>query len=359
MLTTLWPRAQSIGRRYTDLVESSFPTVSARSIQPLLARLTAVGIDVDSLLRESGIDSAMLNDAETRIPHASAVTLWRKALQRSGDPALGLHAAETLRPGAFDVLDYAARSCASLGDAWECLCRYQRLFHDGAVLRLSIEGELAHLSHELPASLPALPRPIADFVLAGWAVTARQMTGIELAMSVAFRHAKPDDVSEYSRVFRGPFQFSAPFNRVTVPSVLLATPLVRADPGLCAVLERHVREVLARLPEASASFAVRVRELLAAQLCGGEPTADAIARKLHMSARTLHRRLADENSAFHLLLEDLRKDLAVRHLSERSVGVAEVAFLLGFSEASAFHRAFKRWTGSTPSEYRRSVGSLV
>lgn len=340
---------------YKQRVAYSVVTVSIRSVRPLVQRLNALGHAVQPLLDAVGLEATVFSDGDARIPHHVAVELWQRAMKLSGDDTLGLHAAETLRPGAFDVLDYATRTSASLGEAWECLCRYHRLFHDAAVIKLTLTHELAQLTHELPPALPAVPLPIAEYILAGWLVASRQATGLELAAaSVEFRHPEPRDVSEYRRVFAGPITWGADANRIALPRSLLATPLVKADAGLNEVLQRHVAEALARLPKAT-SFTLRVRELLAGQLSRGEPSATRIAGSLHMSARTLHRRLADERSSYHLLLDELRRELAVQHLSERSVAIAEVAFLLGFSEASAFHRAFKRWMGVTPSEYRRSL----
>ncbi len=338
-------------------VHQSGATVSVRSVRPLLVRLAIAGIDAQALLREAGIHHplAHFDDVETRIAHEVAVDLWRRASRATGDADLGLHVAETLQPGAFDVLDYAVRSSATLGDSWQCMLRYHRFFHDAALLQLEIEQDLVHLSHVLPANVPAIHRPIADFVIAGWLLTSRQSSGIDFPVREAcFRHPKPKDVAEYRRIFRGPVHFGTSHNRFTVPRALLETPLIKSDPGLTAVLSRHVDEVMARLP-ADHSLTSRVRALLGSELGGGGPSAAAIARKLRMSTRTLHRRLAEENSSYQAILEALRKDLAVRHLAEPRVALAEVAFLLGFSEPSAFHRAFKRWTGTTPAEYRRTL----
>jgi AraC-like DNA-binding protein len=276
-----------------------------------------------------------------------------RGVGRSGDDAFGLHAAEQIRPGAFDVLDYAIRSSATLGEGLQRLARYHRILHDAAVIQLRREGGAVRLTHTLPTEAAALPRHPAEFIVAAWVVVARQATGVHIApVEVTFRHAPPVDVTEHRRLFRVPVRFKQASNGILLQRALLDTPLVRADPGLCAVLERHVHELVERVPRATA-FSDRVRQLVASELSGGGSSATTVARRLHMSRRTLQRQLGADGTTFRALSDGLRRELALRYLFEREVAIAEVAFLLGFSETSAFHRAFKRWSGTTPAAYRR------
>ena len=135
-------------------------------------------------------------------------------------------------------------------------------------------------------------------------------------------------------------------------------PFETADPQLQAILEAQVLAMFQRLTKVKA---VRdsVRRLLAGELCNGEPNLEQIAPRLHMSARTLHRRLEEEGTSFRQVLAEVRREIGARHLSERRLAIGEIAFLLGFSEPSAFHRAFKRWTGHAPLAYRQSIPARV
>jgi len=128
-------------------------------------------------------------------------------------------------------------------------------------------------------------------------------------------------------------------------------PLPTSDPALLEILKRHADHLLAKLPP-SDDFIARVRQLIAQELTGGDPSADHLATRLGMSSRTLRRRLEERGTGHKALLDEIRRELAMRHLGEERLEIGEVAFLLGYSEASAFHRAFKRWTGSTPVDYR-------
>ena len=143
-----------------------------------------------------------------------------------------------------------------------------------------------------------------------------------------------------------------------IDAALLDAPCVAADPGLRAVLESHALERLRHLPE-NPSVADRARALLAEELSRGAPTAALLAALLRMSLRTLDRALAAEGTSFRRLLEQLRREASARALAESRHSVSEVAFLLGFNDLSAFYRAFKRWTGQTPVQFRRARSALA
>jgi AraC-like DNA-binding protein len=314
--------------------------------------LAAMGADVGALLAAVGVERASLEDVDGRVPVSVDLTLWAEAQRLSGDDCFGLHAAEMVRPGSFDVLGYTLHASPTLGGAFERLVRFNRLLHDVADLRLTLRGAQARLSFQL---LPdGTPRQQAEFSLAVFLLFSRYATGVDVVpRAVEFSHAAPADTSEHRRIFRGPLFFSRPVTALVLPRTVLDRPLLQADPGLCAVLERQLSELLARLP-AGESLLDRIRRQIAAELCGGDPSVEAVARRMYVSTRTLHRRLREAGTSYRLTLDGLRQDLAVRYLAEDRMSIAEAAYLLGFSEASAFHRSFKRWTGRTPAEYRRA-----
>ncbi len=144
-------------------------------------------------------------------------------------------------------------------------------------------------------------------------------------------------------------------NAVTISSEHVDAPVPSADPALSRVIERHAEELLAKLPQRTERTTDRVQHLLSRALGEGEVTLAAMARRLRMSERSLQRKLADEDASFDALLDAMRRDLALRYLADPKIGIAEVAYLLGYSEPCPFHRAFKRWTGSTPSEARHAA----
>jgi AraC-like DNA-binding protein len=297
------------------------------------------------------MDPILLRDPEARLPHTAAIRLWQAAGELMNDPNLGLHVAEAILPGQFGALEYALRTSANLGEAFTRLCRYHRLLHDAAHVELEIDRNRAILSHQLP--LPGgAPRPVSEFIIAAWLLTSRQATGIDLApVQVSFPHSEPADVSEHRRVFGCPLKFGHSRSELILTRRLLDLPLLKADPILQAIVEAQVMALLAKLPKGEATTDA-VRRLLAEELPNGQPTLEQLAPRFRMSARTLHRRLEQEGTNFRRVLTEVRHELALRHLVERQLNIGEIAFLLGFSEVSAFHRAFRRWTGHAPHAYR-------
>jgi AraC-like DNA-binding protein len=322
-------------------------TVSALQATFVLAGLAAAGADAAAVMARAGLRGEDLSDPEKRLPRELILALWSAASEVSGDPAFGLHVGEKLRPGMFDVLEYLARSSHTLGEAAARAQRYVRLFDDVAELlleeeddRIALVPRLSH-GHEMPVG-------VAECVIAAGLVFARQTTGVALEpLAVTFTRPAPADLAEHERVFGVTPRFSAARNALSLSRAHFALPLVTADPHLSAILDRHAAELLRRLPPVD-RLVDRVRSILAEELRGGDPSAERVAARLSMSPRTLRRKLDEQSASLSALLDELRRDLALRYLDEARLGLSEIAFELGFADERAFRRAFKRWTGRTP-----------
>jgi AraC-like DNA-binding protein len=334
---------------------ASAATYAARALQAPLLAARARGVDSAALLAAVGLAPELLASPEARVPLATVRALWDEAAARSGDVHFGLHAGEAVPRGAFGVLEYTAGAGATLGDGLRLLARYTRLVDQAAEVTLEVQGARATLCHALPGDpLGAGPHASA-FILAGLLSYARQATGTPLApLEVRLPHPAPADAREHARVFGGPVRFGAPDVALVLPASALPLPLATADAGLLAILQAHAEELLARLAPPAGETTSRVRALLLPRLAEGEPEVGAAARALGLSSRTLQRRLADEGATFREVHDALRRELALRHVGEGRLSLAEVAFLLGFQEPSAFHRAFRRWTGTTPGAWREA-----
>jgi AraC-like DNA-binding protein len=183
---------------------------------------------------------------------------------------------------------------------------------------------------------------------------ARRTTGAPLQPAwVAFPHAAPPELSAYQRAFGVVPRFGQPWHELVFDKVVLDTPNLAPDDGLIMVAERHLRRMLDELPPTETLLG-RVRRVLLEELRLGEPTLSRLAARLRTSERTLQRRLNSEGTSVQALLDEARHQISLRHLAESKESIAEISFLLGFAEVRAFHRAFKRWTGSTPAAYRQS-----
>ncbi|MBZ2188835.1 AraC family transcriptional regulator [Alcanivorax sp. JB21] len=322
-------------------------SVSVRSVLPVLAYLQSKQLDVKKIPELARIKAVSLDDIEARVPHALAISVWERASRLAGDEHIGLHVAECVRPGSFGALEYAIRSSHDLGAGINRLVHYHRVMHDIAEVRLETAGKSAILSHCLPVPGGA-PQPVSEFIMAGWYLAFCRLTGVRLRLDeVRFAHARPASVLEYQRIFNAPLSFSHDRSELVFPAGFLELPMLESDAELQRLLESVVMTMHENLP-ASEGIIGQVLRLLRDELCDGEPTMEAIARKLCLTPRTLHRRLKEEGTNFRVVVNTARRDLAERYLREGRMTITEIAFLLGYSDANAFHRAFKRWTGHAP-----------
>jgi AraC-like DNA-binding protein len=334
-------------------VNATVLSVSSRAMLDACARL---GLDTDAILCAAKLDRATLDDPDARIPIEQAGALWEQAYALSGDPNLALHAIEVLPFGAYRVIDFLAASAPTIGAALAKVADYFPLIND--VVRLPyVVGEVeVTFGLEAPSRPAVMTRPYAEYTLAAVFLRTRTATNLRFPLiAVEFSHPAPADIREHERIFECRVVFGAPRCRLVIARDVWETPRADSNPVLYSVLDTHARMLLERRP-AAPGLAGRVREAIESELRGGNPGLESIARNLAMSGRTLQRRLRDEGVVFNALLDAARFEAAKAYLAERDLAGAEVAYLLGFAEPSSFNHAFKRWSGRTPTEYRRQAG---
>ena len=292
-------------------------------------------------------------EEDGRTPVATVHELLRGAIVITGDEDIGLKAAQVFEIGDYGALEYAASTAQTAGEAFAVIGRYMHLINDALTFSIRVEGEHAVLSFE---NAVVMPRAAEDFELAAFSAAARaRVEEIRWPFEVRFVHEAPRDAAIYQRVFGelATVRFSQAFAGYVLPREALEERLPNADPRLHAVMRSHADRLLQELPKVE-SLTARVREHLMAGLASGQATLADVANALHTSERTLARKLESEGTSFKTLLEDLRRRLALRYVGDSDLAFSEIAFLLGFSQVAAFHRAFKRWTDQTPLEYRTS-----
>lgn len=327
--------------------------VKAFTLLPILVQAERVGVARAELLASVGLAARICEEGNAQVPYDLVTALWQQAAALSGDAFFGVHAAEGAPHGIFDITEYAAVSSATLGDALAQLCRYQRLVTEVATYELN--GTVLSLRYRLGRNLAPPSRHASEFLLGCVVQKARTATGVAVRPSaVCFRHADGPELSEHQRFFAAPLRFGEDSDALHFEPTTLALPLVRADPGLRAVLDRHAAQLLSELPQ-EVLWSARITPWMIAHLRHGEATLAACAREFGLHVRTLQRQLQNEGETFELLLDRTRRTEAVRLLHNNRLPIAEISFRLGFSEPSAFHRAFKRWTGSTASIYQASA----
>lgn len=325
--------------------------VTVRFLQALFTGMEEAGLDVPELAARAGMAPEVLADPTQRVPHQALSRLFDLAVETSGDRSLPLKAARHYAPGA-NVFDYAGVASATLGAALKRVSRYSGLVLESYELVLRREQHMAYMCFVPRPGVQTPPYGVEHFVGVG-IVASRHWLGGEVPVEVHFRHEQPDDIREHRELFKGPVRFGQPDDAIVFPSLALDLPLKEADPELSAVLDAQASKLLSESRARSTALSARVRDVLAAELSDGAPTAERVAQRLKMSPRTLRRRLKDEGTSHQRLLDDLRHELSLKLLDVEGLGIDEVALRLGFSESTSFHRAFKRWTGMTPADHVR------
>jgi AraC-like DNA-binding protein len=323
------------------------PCFSARLVHPFVRVLRRY----PSFPSEQ-LDQLEALDPDDRIPITRCNAMTDAAVAITGDPDLGLKAAREIAPGEYGVLEYAATSAPTGRDALLAVGRYLPLINDALDFSVRSDGDKTLVQLD---SRVALPRAAIDFQSAACHMVGQQRVppGAWRDNEVWFAHARPASTDEYERTFgEQHLRFSAPWNGFVLSREYMEAPQLKADPKLHALLRKHGELLLAELPRA-ATFTEQVRDLIATELGSGTASVEQVARVLQMSPRTLGRKLQHEGTSFKHLLDDLRRRMALRYVDGQELGLSEIAFLLGFSQTAAFHRAFKRWTAQTPLEYRR------
>jgi AraC-like DNA-binding protein len=331
------------------------PTNVVWGVRNLLAFLGERGVSATAVRRAAGVREDALENPDGRIASLAGYRAWEAAVALTRDPDLGLAAALSQPAGAFDILEYAFRASPTLRRGFEQLVRYGQVAHEDLRTSIDDEAERVRVAFDLRPGSPVL-RQQADYFLLGWLRIARDSSGrADLApLETCFPYPAPARTRALAQAFRCTLRFDAPpalvFDRGS-----MALHLTRPDPHLVQLLGRRLSRLLPR-DTADASFCAAVRRRVALELASGSVTALRTAEELGTSERTLDRRLSAEGTSFRELLDGVRLEMAGRYLRDPRLSLAEIAFLLGYSEASAFHRSFKRWTGRTPLEFRSSRG---
>ena len=285
------------------------------------------------------------------------VSAWRALLERAAeylqDPLLGLHLGQTITPAHFGVMGYVLLACPNLGAGLARALQYQRLLYDVNPMRSTLEGNDLLLEWGADQGRPG--SLVDECAITALLQLTRNMTGRPIvAREIRFLNPAPADIQPYRDWFGCPVLFDQPQTSIRFDQALLALPLRQPDQVLLSILERQADDLLAQLPS-SDDFEQAVRRSIARLVREGQPELERVARELHVSARTLHRRLAAGGINFRELRESIRQRQAEYYLADPRLQLADIAQLLGYSEQSAFTRAFRRWSGQTPYAYRQHV----
>ncbi|MGQ7957339.1 AraC family transcriptional regulator [Pseudomonas sp. SP16.1] len=324
--------------------------------QALAAALRERGQDPRPLLEQFGLDAARLSEPRARLSIPRFMRLGHSAIELCGDPALGLAMGRLSRLGQIGLAGICATQAPTLREAARALTRFEALY--AANYRGSSgfveDGRGAWLHFYSISPYNAYNRFVVDSVLAGWQSNLAQVVGRPLSLEkVEIEFPAPAYAERYQDLFGCPVEFEAGANRLRLSAESLALINPEHCPGTWQQLLELCERELEQLTR-TRSLRERVIQLLGPLLHGREPDLQEVARSLQLPSWTLRRKLAEEGTQFRAILNDTRRDLATAYIRDTELAFGEIAYLLGFASAEAFQRAFKRWLGQTPGDYRRT-----
>jgi AraC-like DNA-binding protein len=314
--------------------------ISADIVTPVRLVLERLGVDVAQLAQSIPAETGAF------VPGATADTLLDRASEFLADEALGITLAEQIPIGSLGILDYALSTSSCLGDALQRVASHYALATERVRMQIVQEPGSARLTLERKPGL-SHSRHWIEFSLGVVAVRVRQSLGESAVFEkVDFLHPPPHSIRRHELFFRCPVRFDQPQDCLRFHAALLARPLLTASAALAEVLDARMRELI---PAADGEDRLLqdVRRMIVEGLDRGNVQLEIVLQRVRMSRRTLQRELRRRHTSHKQLLDEVRKERALV-LLRRDAKVAEVALQLGFSEPSAFFRAFRRWTGSSP-----------
>ncbi len=316
--------------------------------------LTASGLNADAVFRDAGLDPAALRDPNARYPFTSMTRLWRLSEAGTNDPCFGLTAASFWHPTTWHALGYSWLASRTLEEAMQRLSRYSGMISDAAIIRFNEQRSDFRLTIGARHAQLDPPGVVIDAALATVVHMCRVSYGQGFKpIRVELTQAGLGCRQERQAFYNAPVLYGKPENALVCPKAPLRETLATANAILARTNDRIIAEYLGQL--GGESTVMRVKTRLIDRLPSGAVTEEGIAETLHMSLRTLQRKLCEEGTTYKRVLEETRRELAERYIQDASLTLNEITYLLGFSEASSFSRSFKRWTGVPPGLYRDSL----
>jgi AraC-like DNA-binding protein len=330
--------------------------ITARYLRGLLDYVRQSGASLTPVLDAMGLSEEGLRDPDRLIPHALQDDIFAAAERVTGDPNIGLHAGEATHVMHFGIVGQLALTCATGGDLLALQVRYQSLIGNGVRSALKLTPDAAVL--EIHVARDPVSRHSLEYTLAAQITLARLLAGPQFAATrFELQHAEPAASHEHRRVFACDVVYGRPQVRLCFPLKVITLPLVGGDNALRPALESEARRRLEALHvrvEHKDSEVARYQRYITERLSGGAPSVEETADAMGTSVRTLQRRLAAHELSYRDLVEGVRREAAETLMNDPSLSLLDVALLLGFSDQTAFNRAFRRWFQTTPTEMRQS-----
>lgn len=328
-------------------------SVSFSLLNQLIQYLETKNIDVHKILEILKLNIDFDNPIDMRIPIENYLAIENYALEIIGDPCLGLHMGEQFQTGNWSIMGYLMMNCKTLGQAFEKSAKYGKIVSTIIEAKPILELKGIKVIFFQQPFMKQLPRHCFESTMVSTVTACRKLSGQNISpIEVGFEFDEPQHqyLPEYHRIFGCPIKFNQKHNYLLLSYKLASVPVLSPCPGLLNYFAEIADNMLIDLEAINPYTKLTVRYILN-NIDNGKVNINQAARVLSMSVRTLQNKLKDENTDFSKLQQEVKLYLAKKSIDE-GVSIEEITYMLGFSESSAFRKAFKIWTGLTPREYR-------
>jgi AraC-like DNA-binding protein len=335
-------------------MEKSF-TIAAGWVNRFYKSLTEWGVSEEKLFNISKLRLKDLRDADARIPFEQYMNLGRMAPELTKTPEIGLILGRKARFQDIGIVFQLACNCGTVRESLLQTVRYSNLGNEVSAAIFEESGKFAEWAEHYISSR-YLCIPLVEFECCQKLEILRFVLGEDFRpVRTKFQYAPPAYADKYSKVFQSPVLFRQGKSGIVFKKEFLSIPNPNPQPYIKGILSQHAERLIIELDQ-SRLFQDKVRKIIIRHLDSGEADMETISSELNLSSRTVYRKLREENISYKALLSDIKKQLAQAYLKETSFTITDISYRLGFSEASAFHRAFKRWFGTNPTQYRQNSG---
>ncbi len=328
-------------------------TITMAYVQRLLSGAAREGADLSDLMQEAGLEPSLLAQQDARLGTRDFIRLMQVVMRRTEDEFIGLGRGTKSKPGTFSMMAHAVINCPSLEKAIQRSAQFYRLVDLPIEIRLE-RGDRESRLVLLPPMFESRENVLETMVFISvrfWSwLTGRNLD----PSSIHFDFAEPPQAAEFRRLFKGKVVYADRQNAVVFPTSWLSLPLVQNPLSLSKFLKDSLALIIVGnaqpigLPE-------QIRAIISKEYGNSFPDFAQVCEQLNMTPQTLRRRLKEENTSYQEIKDSIRKDASLYYLGKEELSIDEIALMMGFSEASSFHRAFKKWTGRTPASYRREL----
>jgi len=327
-------------------------TASVEYLSLAMNYVLQLGLNPDRIYQKAGFDASILKKPGARIPLDQFKAVWDALEEDCLDPDLGLHAGETVSNFPGHIVFLLMLNAPTIKDAIEKFCGYFNLLADFVSPYFSTSKSVAAISIRFHQTEFTPTRNVHEGILAAYASVLKRISENRVQFDgVYFVHSRPENISEHNRIFKAPLFFDQADNKLVFKNTYLELPVLLSNEEILETLERVARKLQERL-YVYGQWSEKVSRIIMNMMKGEKPEIESIARMLAVSPRNLQNRLKKEGTTYQKLLDRVRKEQATYFLENENLPISEIGFLLGYSEQSVFSRAFKRWVGTTPGQYR-------